>query len=631
MSVTPTAPIAPPAARPADPRAEAFAQLEKSAAAGQPAWVLPLRKAALARFGELGFPTLKHEDWRFTNVAPVAKLPFRPQLEAGSVDAARPILDRAPFTRLPGTKLVFVNGHFAPALSTTAPLPAGARAGSLAAALASDSALLEKHLGRYARADDNAFAALNSAFFTDGGFVYVPAGQAIEGVVHLLFIQTGAEAGATAHPRNLIVAEAGARVTVLETYLGAAGAPTLTNAVTEFCLGDDSVVEHCKLQDESAEAYHLATLHSHLGRAVQFTSHSVVTGARLSRNNIRTTLDGQGVEAVLNGVYLTNGEQLADHHMVVDHAKPHCASHEYFNGILAGKSRGVFHGRILVRPGAQKTDAKQTNKNLLLSDDASADAKPQLEIYADDVKCTHGATVGQLNEESIYYLRSRGIGQDTARQAGPAQGEDEGKQAGGEQAPGGHAGRLRTRPGLGKEKVPGSPAALAARVFLPISGNRISDFPGHRPGRFPWKDCAGKAGGTPARRGYIILSSVSAISLGVAATPMPAALKASILAAAVPLPPETMAPAWPMRRPGGAVAPAMKPATGLVPCCLIHSAASSSALPPISPIMMIPLVSGSAMNSLMTSRWLVPLTGSPPMPTQVDWPTPREVSCQTAS
>jgi Fe-S cluster assembly protein SufD len=312
---------------------------------------------------------------------------------------------------------VFVDGLYCAELSTVPAQPDGIRIGSLAGALGSeqDSALLEQHLGRQLHADENAFAALNTAFFADGGFVRVPAGQAVPEPVQLLFVTTGRETGATTHPRNLILVERGARLTILESHVGAAQAPTLTNAVTEFVLGDDAIVEHCKFQDESPEAFHVATLPSHLGQRVNFSSHSIVTGAKLSRNNIRTTLDGEGIECVLNGVYLTNRDQLADHHMIVDHAKPRCASHEYFNGILAGKSRGVFHGRILVRPGAQKTDAKQTNKNLLLSDDASADTKPQLEIYADDVKCTHGATIGQLNEESIYYLRSRGLGLETAR------------------------------------------------------------------------------------------------------------------------------------------------------------------------------------------------------------------------
>ena len=243
----------------------------------------------------------------------------------------------------------------------------------------------------------------------------MPAGRRVEAPIHLLFISTAKEAGATAHPRNLIIAEKASQVTVLESYVSIADAAYFTNAVTELVLGEGAAVEHVKFQDESRNAFHMAAVHAQLGRGCNLISHSIATGARLSRNNIRTALAGEGVECILNGLYLTRGDQLADHHMVVEHAQPHCNSHEYYNGILDGRSKGVFHGRILVRPAAQKTDAKQTNKNLLLSEDATVDTKPQLEIYADDVKCTHGATIGQLNEESIFYLRARGIGAETAR------------------------------------------------------------------------------------------------------------------------------------------------------------------------------------------------------------------------
>jgi Fe-S cluster assembly protein SufD len=403
------------AAKQTDPYLKAFERFEQAGASRQPSWLFPLRKAGIARFAELGFPTLKHEDWRFTNVAPIAKLPFKPVFEATRDGLTKDSLSKFPFAKLPGTRLVFVNGIFSAELSTTLQQKDGIKVGGLAAALTSDSALIEKHLGRYVHTQDNAFASLNNAFFQDGGFVYVAAGQSVAEPVQFLFINTSKDAGATTHPRNLIIVEREAKVTVIESYVSLASAATFTNAVTEFALGDNCVVEHCKFQDDSSDAFHIAALHSHLGRTVNFSSHSIVTGAKLSRNNIRTTLDGEGIEAILNGVYLTNGDQLADHHMIVDHARPNCVSHEYFNGVLAGKSKGVFHGRILVRPDAQKTDAKQTNKNLLLSDEATADAKPQLEIYADDVKCTHGATVGQLNDESIYYLRSRGIGLETAR------------------------------------------------------------------------------------------------------------------------------------------------------------------------------------------------------------------------
>jgi Fe-S cluster assembly protein SufD len=392
---------------------ETFERFE--AQAKQPAWVFPLRKAGIARFAEMGFPTLQQEDWRFTNVAPIASLPFKPMLEASPDGLSREAVAEFTFGKLAASRLVFVNGHYAAGLSSPGELPAGVIVGSLAEALATDSPLVKDHLAHYAQGQDNPFAALNAAFFRDGGFVYVPAGRQLEVPVHLLFVSTSRDAGATSQPRNLIVAERASQFTVLESYVSLADGPHFTNAVTELTLKDGAVVEHVKFQDESRSAFHLAAVHAHLGRHSNLLAHSVATGARLSRNNIRTALAGEGVECVLNGLYVTRGDQLADHHMVVEHAQPHCNSHEYYNGILDGRSKGVFHGRILVRPDAQKTDAKQTNKNLLLSEDATVDTKPQLEIYADDVKCTHGATVGQLNEEAVYYLRSRGLGLETAR------------------------------------------------------------------------------------------------------------------------------------------------------------------------------------------------------------------------
>ncbi len=400
-------------ARETSPYWEKFEQLEK--ADRQPGWVLPLRKAGISRFAELGFPTMDHEDWRFTNVAPIAQLPFDPVLSPTRAALKAGVLGGFSFTAIPANRLVFVDGHFSSELSSILPQAAGVKIGGLAAALQSDPALLEKHLGRHTRDSDNAFTSLNTAFFQDGAFIFVPAGKAVSEPVHLLFISTASRAGVTILPRNLIVAERGSQVTLIESFVGIDGGKYFTNAVDELVIGEGAVVEHCKFQDESAEAYHIAAIHAHLGRNCNFIAHSIATGAKLSRNNIRTTLADEGVECVLNGLYLTRDEQVADHHMIVDHAKPHCNSHEYYNGILDGRSKGVFHGRILVRPDAQKTDAKQTNKNLLLSEDATVDTKPQLEIYADDVKCTHGATVGQLNEESIFYLRARGIGLETAR------------------------------------------------------------------------------------------------------------------------------------------------------------------------------------------------------------------------
>jgi Fe-S cluster assembly protein SufD len=392
---------------------EKFSQFQ--AASAQPKWLQPLRKAGLACFAELGFPKLSDEDWRFTNVAPIAKLPFTLAPEAAVNGAESKAINDSVFAKLSGHRLVFVNGFFSVKLSSIKPVSGGARIENLSAALAKDSGFIEKHLGKYAHTASNTFAALNQAFFSDGAFIFVPKGVEVAEPVQLIYISSAKHSGETILPRNLIIAEANSKLTVVESYISAGNAAYFTNAVTEILAGDNAAVEHVKLQDEAAEAFHIATIAGEFGRSSNVTVHSFALGAKLSRTNIRAKLAGEGLECILNGLYLTKDEQLADHHMIVEHAQPHCASHEYFNGILDDKSKGVFHGRIYVHPIAQKTDAKQTNKNLLLSDDATADTKPQLEIYADDVKCTHGATIGQLNEESIFYLRSRGLDTETAR------------------------------------------------------------------------------------------------------------------------------------------------------------------------------------------------------------------------
>jgi Fe-S cluster assembly protein SufD len=393
---------------------EKFSQIE--VASSQPKWLAPLRKAGIASFADQGFPKLSDEDWRFTNIAPIAKLNFQLAKEASVNGAETKLIDESAFAKLSGHRLVFVNGFFCAKLSSIKPVAGGVRIENLSAALAKDFALIEKHLGKYAHTASNTFAALNQAFFTDGAFIFVPKGVEVAEPVQLIYISSAKQNGETILPRNLVIAEANSKLIVVESYISTGNVAYFTNAVTEILAGDNAKVEHIKLQDEALDAFHIATIAGEFGRASNVTVHSFALGAKLSRTNIRTKLAGEGLECILNGLYLTRGEQLADHHMIVEHAQPHCASHEYFNGILDDKSKGVFHGRIYVHPIAQKTDAKQTNKNLLLSDDATADTKPQLEIYADDVKCTHGATIGQLNDESIFYLRSRGIGTDTARQ-----------------------------------------------------------------------------------------------------------------------------------------------------------------------------------------------------------------------
>jgi Fe-S cluster assembly protein SufD len=384
--------------------------------ASQPEWLSSLRQAGLTRFAQAGFPTRRDEDWRFTNIAPLAALRFQPAGAVAVNGAETRALNESTFAALTGPRLVFVNGFFSAKLSRLQPQAGGVRIENLSAALTKDAALIEKHLGQYAHPVDSPFAALNQALFTDGAFIFVPRGVVVAGPVQLVYLSSAQHAGDTILPRNLIIAEADSQLTLVESYLGTADAAYFTNAVTEIVAGENAVVEQIKLQDEAASAFHLATIAGELGRASRVAIHSFALGARLSRNEIRTRLAGEGIECTLNGLYLTRHEQLADHQMVVEHAQPQCVSREYFNGILDDKSKGVFHGRVLVRPDAQKTDAKQTNKNLLLTDDAGVNTKPQLEIYADDVKCTHGTTVGQLNDESIFYLRARGIDTDMARQ-----------------------------------------------------------------------------------------------------------------------------------------------------------------------------------------------------------------------
>jgi Fe-S cluster assembly protein SufD len=374
-------------------------------------WVPEFRNAGLAHFSGVGLPTTSDEDWRFTPLSPLGKMPFRPSLTSSA--ELKELPGALPFGGLDAMRIVFVDGQFIPALSTLCELPAGAVVRPFSSAGSGNG--LPEGLGKHVPADRSAFAALNAAYFTDGVEIRLDRGVELARPVHLVFLTSAAEPGTAVHVRTSIHLEENASATVVETYGSLGGAGHFTNVVEEVHAGAGSRLEVVRLQDENPAAVHIATVGGHFDRSSQSWLHSFLLGARLSRVNLATELAGEGLECILNGLYLTRGDQLADHHMVVDHAAPHCASHEYFNGILDDRSRGVFHGRILVRQIAQKTDAKQTNKNILLSDSALVDTKPQLEIYADDVKCTHGATVGQLNDESIFYLRSRGMGLDTAK------------------------------------------------------------------------------------------------------------------------------------------------------------------------------------------------------------------------
>jgi len=390
-----------------------FEALQKESAGHGPAWLLPLRKAAISRFAELGFPTRRDEEWRFTNVTPITQASFTPAGRPETLPAAAD-LQRVAFEGAPFHRLVFVNGFYASSLSSP-DLPQGVRAGSLAEALEADSELIERHLGRYASFENAPFVALNTAFFEDGGFVHIPRGVIIEQPIHLLYLSIGEKERTVAHPRTLIVAEENSQATIVESYAGFGDGEILTNAVTEIVLGENAVVDHYKLQREGEKAFHVATQQVHLSRTSNFSSHSITLGGAIVRNDINAVLGGEGGECTLNGLYLASGKQLVDNHTAIDHAMPHCDSHELYKGILDGQARGVFNGKIFVRQDAQKTDAKQTNQTLLLSGKAQINTKPQLEIFADDVKCTHGATIGQLQPEALFYLRSRGIGEEDAR------------------------------------------------------------------------------------------------------------------------------------------------------------------------------------------------------------------------
>ena len=376
-----------------------------------PAWLTALRRNGITHFTELGFPTLKQEEWVFTNVKPIRELSFIP---ATAPTEASIDLGKFQFKGLTGARLVFVDGHLSHSLSEIPELPEGIVVTNVASALESHGELLEKHLAHYAKTDESGFSALNTAFIQDGALIYVPKGKVLEEPVHLLFISTDGDAN-TANLRNLIVAEPTAQCKVIESYYSSGDQAVFTNVVTEVVVDESARVEHTKFQELNQESFHVATIQAQLAKSAHFTQHSISTGARIARNNINMVMSGEGIECVLNGLYLVGGKQLVDHHTLADHAMPHCDSHEFYHGILGDGSRGVFNGKIFVREDAQKTDAKQSSRALLLSDQATVNAKPQLEIYADDVKCTHGATVGQLNNEAVFYCRSRGIGETSAR------------------------------------------------------------------------------------------------------------------------------------------------------------------------------------------------------------------------
>jgi Fe-S cluster assembly protein SufD len=394
-----------------------------AAQASGPVWLDALRKQAMSRFESLGFPTTKNEDWHFTSVAPIAEQTFRPAMvssrgvssegsTAGVV--ARADLERFAFGEPQWHTFVFVNGEFSEDLSSYAGLGREVSVTPLATALRNGTGRPERHLGKIANFGAQAFTALNTAFIRDGAFVEIHANAILDQPVHLLFVSEG-QGESVAHPRNLIVAAPNSRATVIDSYVSVRDSCYFTNAVTEIFLGEGAHLDHYKIQRESEKSFHVGTVQARQARDSQLHSFSFAVGGSLARTNIYTSLDGAGATCTLNGLYLADGTQHIDNQTSIEHIAPNCPSHEVYKGVLDGRSHGVFNGKVYVHPEAQKTDGKQSNNNLLLSPTARVDTKPQLEIFADDVKCTHGATVGRLDEIAMFYLNSRGIGPEMAR------------------------------------------------------------------------------------------------------------------------------------------------------------------------------------------------------------------------
>jgi Fe-S cluster assembly protein SufD len=390
---------------------ESFTEFQKRAAGRGLPWLRGLRENAFARFCEVGFPTTHDEDWRFTSVSAIARTPF--QLATGNNVSEHEVQQ----FRVPGVacQLVFVNGHFLRELSVIEKLPVGVTVNGLADEIEENPGTVEAHLGRYLNLQRDAFSALNTAFAEDGAYVHIRKGVVLEAPIYLLFVSTASDKPLMTHPRNLIVAEHESQATIVEDYVSIGESVAFCNTATELVAGENAIISHYMIEREHRQAFNVSTLRLQQGRNANVSSHSVLLGGGLVRNNVHPVLAGEGGECLINGLFIGSGRQHLDNYMLVEHASPHCGSRQFYNGILDDHAHGVFHGRIVVHKDAQKTDAKQTNRNLLLSDDAQIDTKPQLEIYADDVKCTHGATIGQIEDNALFYLRSRGIDEISAR------------------------------------------------------------------------------------------------------------------------------------------------------------------------------------------------------------------------
>jgi Fe-S cluster assembly protein SufD len=399
--------------------ADAFRRLPETRNGAEPSWLRSMRENAFECFEQVGFPTVQHEEWKYTNTAAISKARFSPVLSgkiarhADSNELARFFYDEAR-----GSRLVFLNGILQKELSSLEALPAGVVAIDLLEALGNSQhkATVREHLERDAEPTQNGFTALNTSLFSSGALVLIPAGVKVDAPIHLLFVSEASNSEAPASfPRVLVVAAANSSATIMESYASPSEAAYLTNAAVKFDIRDGASLKHYKVQRESTRAFHVANTNVELGAKAIYDTTAINLGAAISRHDIGVTMDHEGAECWVDGLYMIDGSQHTDTHSLIDHRQPRCTSHQLYKGILDGKARAVFNGKVFVRHGAQQTDAQQTNKNLLLSNEARVDTKPQLEIFADDVKCAHGAAIGQLEEDEVFYLESRGINPKLAR------------------------------------------------------------------------------------------------------------------------------------------------------------------------------------------------------------------------
>jgi Fe-S cluster assembly protein SufD len=371
-------------------------------------WIAKLRAESGEAFATLGLPTTKWEEWRYTSLAGLARTPFEPAGE-GRPGVSREDVERLSLPVFACNLFVFVDGRFAPDLSTPQMLTRDVHVESLAKLRREDPARIESQLGSLANAKEQPFVALNTALLDDGAALFIPEGAQIEGPIHVVFLGTDSEVPGSHHPRLLVVAGADSKASVIQDHVSVGNAAGFTNAVTEIRVEQNAALDLVVLQRENSERFHVSNIQVHQARDSRFASHVISVGGRLVRNDLGVVLGDEGADCSMNGLFLADGAQVVDNHTLVDHCMPHGTSRQLYKGVLGGRARGIFRGRVIVRPHAQKTNATQSNANLLLSDDAEIDTKPQLEIYADDVKCSHGSSVGQLDADALFYLRSRGI------------------------------------------------------------------------------------------------------------------------------------------------------------------------------------------------------------------------------